>query len=101
MSNLKWQYCETEWDEKNTTTIWHNYPKEVGHYRIMVYGDREIDDMGGVIYDYPDYETWAEVTDVDDGNGKVWGSGIHDEEWGEVVFAWYGPIQIPERGVGG
>lgn len=85
----------TEWreyDYKDKTT----HPTEVGVYRVMVSGDSESCD-GHVVYDYPDYPTWAYVGDDEDDDGNpclVFGQGTHDEE-PENFFAYYGPVSIP------
>ena len=77
--------------------IGHNkgpYPYKPGHYRVMISGDSECDDMGGVIYDFSDYETWAQFDYPNEDNEPI-GFFMHDEDI-ETMIAWYGPIEIPK-----
>lgn len=74
-----------EWDDETT------HPKENGLYAVWVHGDSEYVD-GHCIYDFLDYWTFATYTNTDTELGFV---GQHDEE-PETMYAWYGPIVIPE-----
>lgn len=75
-------------------------PGKAGTYRVVIGGDSETCD-GHVIYDYPDYESWAtwfpaeedEYEDFDGGYKGHWYCQ-YDEE-GEWIIAYYGPIEIP------
>lgn len=69
------------------------WPTLPGTYRVMVSGDCESCD-GHIIYDYPDYASWAEFGDGEDDEGNErleFGSGEHDEE-PDTFFAYYGPV---------
>ena len=85
-TSLKWVRSDGDNDDAK------QLPTELGLYRVMIAGDRETDDMGGVIYDFDDYETWATVTAVDETGPSM--SFNHDEDI-ETMIAWYGPIHIP------
>lgn len=72
------------------------YPTQEGHYRVLISGDSEHDDMGGVIYAFDDYETWAYWAKNEDVKDGGMFHAVHDEDH-ETILAWYGPIDIPKR----
>ena len=68
-------------------------PTVAGFYRVVIFGDRETDGMGGVIYEYDAFEMWAEFSfDPDEGTPLF--QGQHTAEMEEVI-AWFGPIDVP------
>lgn len=82
-------------------------PEVEGWYHVMHAGDSESVD-GFTIYEYGDYAGWAywapyqpEETHEIEGFGKItkrqyvggW-SSPHDDA--DSIFAWYGPIVVPE-----
>lgn len=87
---MEWISCKTDHIGQNAGP----YPTEPGHYRVMISGDSESDDMGGVIYEYGDYETWAWF-DAPDADGDPVVRFEHGEEI-EWVVAWCGPLRFPE-----
>ncbi len=68
-----------------------DFPEVNGWYRVMVAGDSESID-GHTIYEFDDYETWAQFTSHEDGGSFV---GQHDEDE-HTIFAYCGPFAIPE-----
>lgn len=68
-----------------------NNPLTEGLYAVMVSGDSESIE-GHVIYDFPDYQSFAKFKPDEDGGVFA---GEHDEE-DFTIFAYYGPIVIPE-----
>lgn len=66
-------------------------PTQEGFYRIMVTGDSEYID-GHCMYEFPEYANWAYFTPHEDGGNFA---GDYDED-NSAVFAWFGPIVIPE-----
>lgn len=94
----------------STAWVRGNTPEIEGWYRVMHPGDSESID-GHTIYEYGDYPGWAywsaavEPTPVQPGiimlseltqvpQEAHWVCE-HDED-GESIFAFYGPIEIPE-----
>lgn len=79
------------------------HPDEPGHYAVMFPGDSETEGMH-VFYAYPDYMGFAEwiysteVFDVDPTDDEDIPNGYWNTSEGEAddVFAWYGPLDIPE-----
>lgn len=63
---------------------------DIGHkeawYWVIIGGDWEHDDMGGVIYDFDDYITLMKFWKDEDGELRC--NGIHDEEE-ETVLMWH------------
>src|SRR6267142_455908 len=86
-----------EWNKFNLkdTSTWPTIP---GVYAVMVSGDSESID-GHTIYAFDDYRTFANLitSDPEDGEkGFINFHGYHDEDE-YTIFAWYGPIIIPEH----
>src|SRR5882672_4585409 len=79
----------TKWnkfDRKDKST----WPTIHGRYAVMVSGDSESID-GHCIYEFPDYQTFANLitSDPDDGEeGFINFHGYHDEDE-YTIFAWY------------
>lgn len=90
MSELKWVECGSDFTGRGGGP----YPTEPGCYRVLISGDHESVD-GYVLYDYPDYETWADIS-FDPGDGSPIFTASHDEEW-DFMIAWCGPFEVPKR----
>jgi hypothetical protein len=88
---LKWVECGSDFTGRDGGP----YPTEPGCYRVLISGDSETDGAH-VFYEFPDYETWADISfDPDEGTPIF--NASHDEEW-ETMIAWCGPFEIPKRG---
>ena len=81
-------------------------PSAEGWYKVMHPGSEILE--GHVYYDYPDYSGWAYWQPATPAEFAILGSTIitkqaeeahwiceHDED-GESIFAYYGPLDIPE-----
>lgn len=78
-----------EWINRNDDKS--NNPTIEGIYAVMVSGDSEQID-GHTIYAFDDYRSWASFKLDEDGGSFT---DEHDEE-DFTIFAYYGPILIPE-----
>lgn len=79
----------SEWITRNDNNT--NNPTIFGLYAVMVSGDSEYVD-GHCVYSFDDYQTFASFKENEEGGIF---SGEHDEE-DFTIFAYYGPIEIPE-----
>lgn len=76
-----------EWIKRDTT----EFPSVPGLYFVMISGDSESLD-GHVLYEYSDYRTTAEF-DFNEGVPEFTCPHDEDQDW---IFAYYGPVIIPE-----
>jgi len=75
-------------------------PTKDGHYWVWIMGDSEMDDCGGMMYEYGDYTVLMDITAEDDGPDNppyITGIADHDEAWDLVCAWWDTPVEIPER----
>lgn len=73
-------------------------PTENGHYWVVIMGDSEMDDCGGMIYAYGDYVILMKLTVEDDGPDNpfsIVGTAKHDEDWDLVAAWWSEKVSIP------
>jgi hypothetical protein len=86
-----WITCNHDRDDK--------LPTEDGHYWVWIMGDSEIDDCGGMLYEYGDYVVLMSITSEYDGPDNpryVNGTADHDEDWDLVCAWWPEKVTIPE-----
>ena len=83
----KWQNPETK------------LPTTSGHYWVLIEGDSEMDDCGGMLYEYEDFICFMDITVEDDGPDNppyITGYSDTDISWDMVCGWWDERIDKPD-----